>query len=110
MYCKNCGLKSPKNSKYCIKCGAEIEKNSIDSDLQKHKIFKSKYILIIISQLTIVMLFSIAIYFMFKIETIFFNPIPYTIGLSTILLLLDLLILIYLFKTYTDEDVQTDKG
>lgn len=56
------------------------------------------------------MLFSIAIYFMFKIETIFFNPIPYTIGLSTILLLLDLLILIYLFKTYTDEDVQTDKG
>ncbi len=63
-----------------------------------------KYLMIGSVQLLIVMLFSLVVYFMFKIESIILNPIPYTVGLGAPVLIVDLVILIYLFKRYENKD------
>ncbi len=42
--------------------------------------------------------------FMFKIENIILNPIPYTIGLGISVLIVNLTILIYLFRKYENKD------
>ncbi len=65
-----------------------------------------KYLIIGTVQLLIVMLFSLAVYFMFKIENIILNPIPYTVGLGVPILIVDLVILIALFKKYENTDTQ----
>lgn len=67
-----------------------------------------KYTVIGLVQLLIVMLFSIAIFFMFKVEKIILNPIPYALGLAIPIIILDSIILIYLFKKYEDENEDTE--
>lgn len=67
-----------------------------------------KYTVIGLIQSLIVILFSIAIFFMFKIEKIILNPIPYSLGLAIPIIILDSIILIYLFKKYEHENENTE--
>lgn len=66
---------------------------------EKNKSNLKLYSIIIILQVLVLMIFSVATYFLFKIESVILNPIPYTIGIGAFMIVIDLLILI-LIKEY----------
>ena len=44
-------------------------------------------------------------YFMFTKESVILNPVPYTVGIGAVILLIDFMILSKIFKKYDSKEV-----
>ena len=66
---------------------------------------KSKsYLIIGIIQLMTIIVFSATMYFMFTKEGVILNPIPYTVGIGAVIIIIDFIILSVIFKKYDTKE------
>ena len=63
------------------------------------------YLIIGIIQLIIIIIFSATMYFMFTNESVILNPIPYTVGIGAVMIIIDFIILSAIFKKYDTKEI-----
>ena len=67
---------------------------------------KSKsYLIIGIIQLMTIIVFSATMYFMFTKESVILNPVPYTVGIGAVIIIIDFIILSSIFKKYNQKEM-----
>ena len=63
--------------------------------------YKSKiYLTIGIIQLITIIVFTAIMYLMYTNESVILNPVPYTVGIGALILIIDFIILSAIFKKY----------
>lgn len=62
------------------------------------------YSIIGLTQILVILLFILGIYFMYEVEKIILNPIPYTIGFGILVLVINFFILNFIFKKYLENN------
>ncbi len=63
------------------------------------------YSIIGLTQILVILLFTLGIHFMYEIEKIILNPIPYTIGFGILVLVINFFILNFIFKKYLENNL-----
>ena len=58
------------------------------------------YLTIGLTQLITIITFTAIVYFMFTKESVILNPVPYTVGIGAVILIIDFIILFAVFKKY----------
>ena len=68
---------------------------------QKNK----SYLTIGLIQLITIITFTAIMYFMFTKESVILNPLPYTVGIGAVILIIDFIILSAIFKKYDQKEM-----
>ena len=63
------------------------------------------YLTIGLIQLITIIIFTAIMYFMFTKESVILNPIPYTVGIGAVMIIIDLIILSKIFKKYNQKEM-----
>ena len=63
------------------------------------------YLIIGIIQLITIITFTATMYFMFTKESVILNPIPYTVGIGAVMIIIDFIILSAIFKKYDTKEM-----
>ena len=63
------------------------------------------YLTIGLIQLITILIFTAIMYFMFTKESVILNPIPYTVGIGAVMIIIDLIILSKIFKKYNQKEM-----
>ena len=58
------------------------------------------YLTIGIIQLITIITFTATMYFMFTKESVILNPVPYTVGIGSVMIIIDFIILSKIFQKY----------
>lgn len=59
---------------------------------------KRKYLIEVGIQILVILVFAVINYFIFKIEKVILNPIPYVVCLALLLIILDVVLLLFINK------------
>ena len=63
------------------------------------------YLTIGLIQLITIITFTTIMYFMFTKESIILNPVPYTVGIGAVMIIIDFIILSAVFKKYDKKEM-----
>ena len=63
------------------------------------------YLTIGIIQLITIITFTATMYFMFTKESVILNPVPYTVGIGAVIIIIDFIILSSIFKKYNQKEM-----
>ena len=63
------------------------------------------YLTIGLIQLITIITFTATMYFMFTKESVILNPVPYTVGIGAVIIIIDFIILSSIFKKYNQKEM-----
>ena len=63
------------------------------------------YLTIGLIQLITIITFTATMYFMFTKENVILNPVPYTVGIGAVIIIIDFIILSSIFKKYNQKEM-----
>ena len=63
------------------------------------------YLTIGLIQLITIIAFTAIMYFMYTKENVILNPVPYTVGIGAVILIIDFIILSKIFKKYDTKEI-----
>ena len=63
------------------------------------------YLIIGLIQLITIITFIVIMYFMYTKESVILNPVPYTVGIGAVMLIIDFIILSTVFKKYDQKEM-----
>ena len=63
------------------------------------------YLTIGIIQLITIITFTAIMYFMFTKESVILNPVPYTVGIGAVMIIIDFMILSKILKKYDQKEM-----
>ena len=63
------------------------------------------YLTIGLIQLITIITFTATMYFMFTKESVILNPVPYTVGIGAVMIIIDFIILSAIFKKYNQKEM-----
>jgi hypothetical protein len=59
---------------------------------------RKQHIITALIQLVVIVLFTISVFYMFKVEAVVLNPIPYLVGVGSAIIIIDTLVLLLISK------------
>lgn len=71
----------------------------------KGKEKNKSYLIIGLIQLITIITFTATMYVMFTKENVILNPVPYTVGIGAVMIIIDFIILSKIFKKYDTKEM-----
>ena len=82
-----------------------IQEDSVGGLKMKGQEKNKSYLTIGLIQLITIIAFTAIMYFMYTKESVILNPVPYTVGIGAVILIIDFIILSKIFKKYDTKEI-----
>ena len=81
------------------------QKDNVGGLIMKGQEKNKSYLTIGLIQLITIITFTATMYFMFTKESVILNPVPYTVGIGAVIIIIDFIILSSIFKKYNQKEM-----